>query len=105
MDGLLNQEQALALFHIAQEALNNVSRHSRASSVRVRLRADGSRVSLEVEDNGVGFDVAEGPGRGKQGIRNMSDRARSLEANLTLESKRGRGTRVAVELPLARVKG
>jgi len=105
IDGALNEEQALALFHIAQEALNNVSRHSLASSVRVRLIVDESCVSLQVEDNGVGFAVEEGSGRGRQGIRNMTDRARSLGANLTLASERGRGTRVTVELPLARVKG
>jgi len=105
LDGLLDQDQALALFHIAQEALNNVSRHSKATSVRVRLAADGDRVVLEVEDNGVGFDMKEGAGSGKQGMRNINDRARSLGAALTVDSERGHGTRVAVELPMARVKG
>ncbi|MBI2912488.1 MAG: GAF domain-containing sensor histidine kinase [Chloroflexi bacterium] len=105
LDGLLDQDQALALFHIAQEALNNVSRHSQASSVRVRLAADEDRVVLEVQDNGVGFDVKESAGTGKQGMRNINDRARSLGAALTVASQRGLGTRVAVELPMARVKG
>ena len=105
VDGLLDQDQALALFHIAQEALNNVSRHSQATSVRVRLAADEDRVVLEVQDNGVGFDMKEGAASGKQGMRNMNDRARTLGAALTVDSERGRGTRVAVEMPMARVKG
>ncbi|MEE8369628.1 MAG: GAF domain-containing sensor histidine kinase [Dehalococcoidia bacterium] len=100
LDGLLNKDQALGMFHIAQEALNNVSRHAMASSVSVRLSTERSQVSLMVEDNGVGFDTNDSPGRGRQGIRNMTDRARSLEAMLTLASERGRGTRVTVELPL-----
>ena len=105
LDGLLDKDQALALFHIAQEALNNVSRHSQATSVSVRLAADEDRVVLEVQDNGVGFDVKDSAGSGKQGMRNINDRARSLGAALTVDSERGRGTRVAVELPMARVKG
>ena len=105
VNGLLDQNQALALFHIAQEALNNVSRHSLAASVRVRLEAEGGRVHLEVADNGVGFDVKGDPGHGQQGMRNMTDRARSVGANLTFESEPGHGTRVSVELPLAQVKG
>ena len=105
VDGVLNEEQALAIFHVAQEALNNVSRHSRASSARVHLATDSSRVSLRVEDNGVGFDVKVGWERGKQGIRNMSDRARSVGASLTLESEPRRGTRVAMELPMAQPMG
>ncbi|HEU4760585.1 MAG TPA: GAF domain-containing sensor histidine kinase [Dehalococcoidia bacterium] len=103
--GLLDEEQALALFHIAQEALNNVARHSMASSVRVLLLAEDGRVTLQVEDDGSGFELGEESGRGRQGIRNMNDRARAVGANLTLESERGQGTRVRVELPLAPEKG
>lgn len=105
LDGLLSQEQAEALFHIAREALNNAGRHARATSVRVDLRTDGDRLRLEVRDNGVGFDPEAATGPDKQGLRNMRERARHLGAHLAIESARGQGTRVAVELPLRSQEG
>jgi signal transduction histidine kinase len=104
-DGLLSQEQAEALFHIAQEALSNVSRHAKATAVRVGLTTGGGKVRLEVADNGVGFDPEQVRSADKHGLRNMRERARSLGAQLSIESADGRGTRVAVELPLPAQEG
>ncbi len=102
---LLDDGQALALFHIAQEALNNVSKHSGASSLHVRLAAQDGRVTLEVEDNGVGFELSDNGPREKQGLRNIRDRARSIGADLSIESEPGQGTRVRVELSTSAVGG
>ncbi len=104
LTGSLEQEQALALFHIAQEALNNVSKHSQAKSVAIRLMAADSRVSLEVEDYGRGFEMGTGRSAEKHGIRNIRDRARAMGADLFIDSELGRGTLVRVELPLRRAK-
>jgi signal transduction histidine kinase len=99
----LEQDQAVGLFHIAQEALNNVSKHSRATEACVRLSSAGGRVRVEIEDNGEGFQQADrGPGE-KHGLRNMKDRAR-MGADLSIDSEPGRGTLVRVELPLDRAK-
>jgi signal transduction histidine kinase len=96
----LSQAQAVGLFHIAQEALNNVSKHSRATSVSIKLRSQNGRVKLEVQDNGIGFN-ASGPGAtDRHGLRNMKDRARSLRADLLIDSEVRRGTLLRVELPL-----
>ena len=100
----LEENEAIGLFHIAQEALNNVGKHSGATAVSIRLTARGRSVSLEVEDNGKGFD-ARGRGSAEgHGLRNMRDRARSMGAELFTDSKIGRGTRVRVDLPLERAK-
>lgn len=103
LDGMLDRKQALALFHIAQEALNNVHKHSRATNVRVILAADDRSVSLEVSDNGVGFKMGSGGGYEKHGLRNMRDRARSVGGELEVESRPGEGT--AVRAKLARAMG
>jgi two-component system, NarL family, sensor histidine kinase DevS len=96
-DGVGGEAEAMALFHIAQEALNNVSKHSKATSVFVRL--DGSPVTLEIRDNGVGFDVPPEDRLGiKNGLRNMRDRARTAGADLLYESAPGKGTRICVRL-------
>ncbi|MEX0682578.1 MAG: GAF domain-containing sensor histidine kinase [Dehalococcoidia bacterium] len=101
--GAGGEDPAMALFHIAQEALNNVSKHSKATSVAMRLGSTVRSVTLEVEDNGVGFDVPpEGVASVRNGLRNMRDRARSVGADLTYDSSPGSGTRVRVDLPVRR---
>ncbi len=103
LDGVGGEAEAMALFHIAQEALNNVSKHAKASSVSVRLSSAGGCVRLEVRDNGVGFDVPPDQISGAHhGLRNMRDRARSVGAELSYESSPGRGTTVRVELRVGR---
>lgn len=102
-EGVGGEEAAMALFHIAQEALNNVSKHSKATGVAVRLDSTVQTVTLEVEDNGVGFDVPpEGVASVRNGLRNMRDRARSVGAALTYQSGPGRGTSVRADLPVHR---
>lgn len=97
--GQLTQAQALGLFHIAQEALNNVSKHSRATAVSIKLLSRNGCVELEISDNGIGFDSEEGGRIGKHGLRNIRDRARSMGAEMAIDSKVRQGTVVRVELP------
>jgi signal transduction histidine kinase len=96
-EGVGNEAEAMALFHIAQEALNNVSKHSKASAVSVRLRS--APVCLEITDNGIGFEIPpEGMQTVHNGLRNMRDRARSVGAELVHNSRPGKGTTVSVSL-------
>lgn len=88
---------ALPLYRIAQEALNNVAKHSQARNVRIRYAADGPAVSLELEDDGVGFaprpDGAEQPG---WGLFTMRERAAAAGASCEVVSQPGRGVLVRV---------
>ena len=102
---LLEHEQALALFHIAQEALNNVSKHSQATAVSIELAAANGAVNLNVTDNGSGFEAGGTSGAERHGLRNIKDRARGIGARLSIDSKPGAGTSIAVELPAKRRKG
>ena len=102
---LLQHEQALGLFHIAQEALNNVSKHSQATAVSIGLAVATGAVNLNVTDNGSGFEYGSTSGAERHGLRNINDRARGMGARLSIESKPGAGTLVAVELPTVRRKG
>jgi two-component system sensor histidine kinase UhpB len=77
-----------------QELLNNVCKHADASEVSITLREREQRLSLEVEDNGVGILPEKIPGFGIQGMR---ERVSALGGELTLESNHG--TRVIVNLP------
>ena len=102
--GLDARAQAVAFF-IAEEAINNARKHAEAEHVWVRVRrAEGERFILEVEDDGVGFNVgsvdAHYEQRGSLGIVNMRERAELIRAALRLESAEGKGTHITLEVPL-----
>ncbi|MBI4562006.1 MAG: GAF domain-containing protein [Candidatus Rokubacteria bacterium] len=99
IDRGLSRNQVVQLFHICREALTNVVRHAQASRVALALRRENGILLLTVEDDGVGFDAGRRPGPG-QGLRNMAERARRLGGELAVASAPGRGTRIAVRLPL-----
>ncbi len=87
------------LYRIAQEALANAVLHAAPRRARVELAATPDGATLTVEDDGRGFDPHRA-GRGRFGLKGMTERARLLGATLQLESSPGRGTRVAVTVPL-----
>ncbi|MFT7723926.1 MAG: cache domain-containing protein [Roseateles sp.] len=93
-----------ALFRIAQEALNNAARHARASRVSVALRFEPrGGLSLQVADDGRGFDAeaAQAVADRGLGLRSMRERAAALGARLALDTAPGRGCRLAVTLSAA----
>lgn len=98
----LPPEVELALYRIAQEALNNVARHSRASHAEVRLSFGEQTTELEVSDDGVGFTVPQSPTdfapNGHFGLLGMYERASLIGARLEVESAPGKGTRLKVRL-------
>jgi two-component system, NarL family, sensor histidine kinase UhpB len=94
----LGGDAQLVVYRVAQEALSNAARHSGAKRVEVRLRrADGGGVLLEVSDDGRGFAFDESE-RGL-GIGGMRERALLIGAELTIESRPGRGTTVRLSVP------
>ena len=90
------------LYWIAQESLNNVLKHAQARHVTVRLQFSDSSITLEVSDDGVGFDSNSFPpdGRGGVGLRSITERAARLGGVLACDSTPGGGTRVKVEVAL-----
>jgi GAF domain-containing protein/anti-sigma regulatory factor (Ser/Thr protein kinase) len=91
----LPAEVQIGLYRIVQEALNNTGKHASASHVTVHVRWTSSAVTLRVQDDGRGFDVAAAP-PGRLGLGIMHERARSIGARLRIESQSGAGTRVTV---------
>jgi signal transduction histidine kinase len=87
------------LYRVAQEASNNVAKHARAQRATIRLDCDAAAVTLEVRDDGTGFDpTGEYPGH--LGLRTMRERAEMLGAELEIASAPGKGTRVCVRVPV-----
>lgn len=88
------------LLFLAREAVSNVLRHARASTVLIELSRDDDAVRLAIVDNGRGFSAARRKRVAHHGLRNMAERARLIGGRYAIESSRGRGTRVSVELEL-----
>lgn len=94
-------EVSLTVFRVAQEALTNVIKHSEASHAVVRLYFQTSAVTLQVEDDGCGFDskALAITNRSSWGLIGMQERASLLGGNVIIESNPGEGTRVQVTIP------
>jgi signal transduction histidine kinase len=100
----LAPEARITVYRVVQEALMNIERHARAETVLIACTVTDDELSIEVEDDGVGFDPAEtqhprenGQGLGLLGMR---ERLALLGGTCTVESQRGQGTRVVIRLPL-----
>jgi signal transduction histidine kinase len=89
-----------ALFRITQEALQNVVKHARASTVGIALHVEEHLVRLTVSDDGVGFDQAKARGLLSYGLDGMHERAALIGARLDVRSRPGNGTAVIVIVPL-----
>ncbi|MEK6575695.1 MAG: sensor histidine kinase, partial [Chloroflexota bacterium] len=81
---------------IVGEALSNVIRHARAQRVRILARRADERLTLTIQDNGVGFACED---HGGYGLRNMRDRARLLGGQLDVTSASGKGTTLTLDIP------
>ena len=94
----LPRDVQTAFFRVAQEALNNVARHARATLIRVEADLSESRAELVVRDDGRGFEPREfGPGH--LGLSTMRERAAEVGADLTLISAPGAGACVTLRWP------
>jgi signal transduction histidine kinase len=98
----LTDSQRIALMRIVQESLTNVRDHSRATDVRVVIRAHHSYVEATIEDNGRGFRVeqalTDAARRGRMGLLGMMERVRLLGGSCDISSNPGVGTTVSVTI-------
>jgi signal transduction histidine kinase len=95
----LPHEHENALLRIGQESLTNAVRHGSPRNIKVRLRFGEGWVTLVVNDDGCGFDVAGRVGKG-YGLTGMHERVEALGGSLSIDSRNGDGTEVSVTLPI-----
>lgn len=89
------------LYHVAQEALCNVRKHSHGSSVSILLKYTSARVVMAIKDNGRGFAMKQRePGAHGFGLPTMCERANRLGGGMDINSDQGRGTEIRMSVPL-----
>ena len=110
LDGkILPEETVVALFRIYQELLNNITKHAQASKICVHLKPTAEGVTLEVQDNGIGFVVAkdwlELARQGHLGLVGIQERAEAIGGKALISSAAGAGTLVRIVVPLQQAQG
>lgn len=93
----LPDEYRTAIFRVVQEALHNVTRHSKATQAIITVTRSADGVGVRIQDNGAGFQAHD---KG-MGILGMEERIRNLHGSFHIDSKPGEGSTVGVDLPLA----
>jgi signal transduction histidine kinase len=103
-EGDLEPRAEQLIFRVAQEALRNIAKHADAGFVELVVARENGTVTLDVKDDGRGFDaegMTERPANGHIGLRLLHDLTASSGGRLDVSSKPGEGTRVHLELPVA----
>jgi len=97
-------EVETVIYRVVQEALNNIVKHAQAGSVLVRVERKDKEAAVFIKDNGRGFEVNEflAPDdlKGGIGLLGMQERVSILEGKFSIQSSKGHGTRISVEIPL-----
>jgi signal transduction histidine kinase len=98
----LGSAQRIVLFRVAQEALENVSRHANATKVEVNIRQMSDTIVMEISDNGRAFPVEQTMGANNPkglGLAGMKERIEMIGGTLTIQSAPGTGTTVTARIP------
>lgn len=97
----LDSIMALAFLRVVQEALHNVAKHSRAKKITVRLNGSDHQLSLEIRDDGVGFEMGTARLAAGLGLISMRERIHLIGGEFEVSSSPGNGTRITAHAPLA----
>ncbi len=95
----MSKKSQIYIYRIAQEALNNITKHARATNVVIKLRRINNIVTLEVSDNGKGFIFDPICFAQRNGLQNMRERTNLLDGEFTVNSQPGNGTTIKVSIP------
>jgi two-component system, NarL family, sensor kinase len=99
-----NEQNSIFLFRIFQEALNNTLKHAKATEIIVNLKYGEDVFTLEIKDNGTGFDLVQKQQSATSysgvGLKSMFNRAKLIGATISINSEYGKGTLILIKLPL-----
>jgi signal transduction histidine kinase len=96
---------ALCLYRVAQEGLQNVVKHSHATTAKVELSRTKGGLLLVVSDPGRGFNSSSATETSSLGLVSMQERVRLVRGQIAVQSRKGEGTRLTVQIPLGESDG
>ncbi len=92
-------QNTVTLFRIIQESLSNTARHSKATKTDLRLWEEDGKVYLQIEDNGIGFNIDKTEANLGHGLANMQRRSRKTGGGIQIDSTPNKGTKVLAWVP------
>jgi len=95
----MSKKSQIYIYRIAQEALNNIAKHARATQVIMKIKRENNIVTFEVSDNGKGFIFDPICFAQRNGLQNMRERTHLLQGEFTINSQPGNGTTIKVSIP------
>ena len=99
-DPTLSPEKSIILYRMIQEIINNIIKHSEARHINIKLNTTENLFTLVFKDDGIGFNVEEKLNNGGAGLLNLQNRAKLINAQLTIQSTLGYGSVFTIEMPL-----
>ena len=100
LDNKLEKNVETVLYRIIQECVNNVIKHAKATHLDISLIKDNDGVAVTIEDNGIGFDSSNKNNFNGIGLKNIQTRVEFLKGTVEWNSSVGKGTLVAIHIPI-----
>ncbi|RYY35159.1 MAG: tetratricopeptide repeat protein [Sphingobacteriaceae bacterium] len=100
LDERLDNDVEMVLYRVIQECVNNVIKHAGATMLDIQLMRDSEEITITIEDNGQGFDTTNREKFDGIGLKNITQRIEYLKGSADISSSPGRGTLVAIHVPL-----
>jgi PAS domain S-box-containing protein len=97
-DEVMSVSEQINIYRIIQESVNNILKYARANNVYIQMVRHSNIITVLVDDDGDGFDLEKTMEKESLGLRSIKDRAKSISADLEIDSKVGRGTTISVQL-------
>lgn len=99
-DVYISSMQAINLFRVIQEAIQNVLKHAQATQLEIRCTQIEGKIKLSITDNGIGMPTDSLKNTDTYGIKNMHSRINEIKGTLNIESVAGEGTKICIEIPI-----
>jgi two-component system, NarL family, sensor kinase len=100
---VFDKQMKYNIYRIVQEAVNNILKHAEAKEINIQLIKREDHLTIMIEDDGKGFDMAKVKMTGR-GLRNITARSEWLHGSITIDSTPGRGTTIAIEIPIKKTQ-
>jgi signal transduction histidine kinase len=97
---VMDENRDIVVFRIIQEALTNISLHSKATHVTLDVETDADKLMMKITDNGCGITKAQIHKPGKYGVLGMHERARHFDGEVIIDSHPGKGVTLVLNMPL-----